>query len=210
MWKEFIMKRTQHAAAAGIVLALLCTLTGCPQEADDPEIDSALKGPWTNGSTVSYLEKKFEIQSDGTFETYLNPTALGAYAEAAGAILTAGGGADAAAATGANTAQGVVDLAQGYQIDTDWHVTGKLIRVEGDIYKMEDLKADESDKLITGPTETPPATSDAALALNGIIQNVRLTVIDNDHFKFSNAETDDPADSINMFFGGDYFRVITE
>jgi hypothetical protein len=198
------MKRTTYAAA-GIVLALTCALafTGCPHEAGDPEIDSRLEGPWTNSGT-SYLEKKFTIKSNGAFEAYLNPTALGAYAQAYAAALGSGGDA-AAAATSA--AQGVTTLAENYSIDIDWHVTGKLIRLEGDVYKMDSLKADASDKLITDPTANPPGTSDAATALAAIIQNVRITLTDNSTFIFVNAETDNPADSINMFFGGTYYKA---
>jgi acetyl-CoA acetyltransferase len=193
------MNRTKYAAA-GVVLALACALalTGCPKDAGDPGIDSKLVDKWTNGSTVSYLEKKFEIKADGFFDAYLNPTALSAY----GAALSQGQVAAAAAA------QAVVAGAAQAEIDIDWHVTGKLVRVEGDVYKMDSLKADASDRLITDPTKTPPGTSGAALALKSIIQNVRITLADGGNtFTFSNAGTDASTDPINMFFGGTYSRV---
>jgi hypothetical protein len=174
------MNRTKYAAA-GIVLALACALalTGCPKEAGDPEFDSKLVDKWTNGNSVSYLEKRLEIKADGSFTADLNPAALGA--AAAGQSVTA--------------ASSVYDT-------TSWHVTGKLIQVEGPMYKMDGLEARSTD---IEPSSGKPA-NEVLPAFWGAQVLITLTP-DGNSFVFSPAGADTLAAQIYLFFGGTYSRV---
>jgi hypothetical protein len=201
------MKRTKCAAAAGIVLALLCTLTGCPQEAGDPEIDTRLVYAWTDdGEADFYLKRTFTIEPNGDFAADLNPVALGAYADA--------GGSDNDAVAKA-TAKGAVDGIEQGQLpvdDTSWQVTGRLVLVDGTLYKMDDLKARESDQqvLLSEEGGQPTITPAKEVLPNFSGQQVNITLAD-DGSSFTmqsagNAE-DAATAQINMFFGGTYHKA---
>jgi hypothetical protein len=223
LWKEFIMitNRTKCATAAGIILALACTLalTGCPQEADDPAIDTELVAKWADGGdAASYLKREFEIKSDGSFTADLNPAALGTYAQVYaqtydGAIT---GGADPAQATATATGTATTAAGSAASESTSWKVTGKLVQVEGTTYKMDDLTARATDVQIVPsldengqPDGGEPTVTPANQVLPGFSgQNVVITLAaDGASFTFSHGGTDEIANQINLFFGGTYTKV---
>ncbi|MDR0400779.1 MAG: hypothetical protein LBH51_07525 [Treponema sp.] len=189
-----MMNRTKYAAFAGIVLIL--ALAGCSQDpkAESPKVNTALVGGWADkGDTDSYLKRELVIKSDGAFEAKLNPLALGVYANAGGA--SAGDAAKAAAKV-------AVDAEKD---DSSWHVTGKLTPLQGAIYKMDNLKARDTDIQINDNGIKMPANT----ILPGFSGEVTITLAeDGASFTFAPAPSMSGiiASMVDTFFGGDYFK----
>jgi hypothetical protein len=199
-------KQTTCLLAAGIALAAALILTGCPPEAGDPVIDAKLVHKWADGGNPdSYLKRNFEIRSDAAFTANLDPVALGAYAQAGGPSDDAATEAIAQAA-----AKFAVDQLKAASLETSWQVSGKLIHVEGDIYKMDELKARDTDVQIVPSADqsTPPSSISANLVLPNFKENVNIVLsADGNSFTLSPAGTDEIAGQIQTFFGGTYNRV---
>jgi hypothetical protein len=196
------MKRKTVFVYAGLILALVCSLVlaGCPNEPDDDEagIDERLVHSWTNDPNNAYtisndligLEKRFTINSDATFSADINVIFL---------LACKGAGVDlnnpslpmvaGIATTNFTDGAGVDQLC--------WTVTGKLTKVDDEIYTIPDL-------LARGPNGVG--------ALAGVTPSIveafrtapmRLYVVDDTHFVFESGASEPDAD-VNAFFGGNY------
>jgi hypothetical protein len=205
---KVLRKKTQFLVSAGLVLAVVCvlTLTGCPKEPEEDQIDSRLVASWTNNEAGG-MKKEFTINSDGTFTASINPTYVGAYNEAYGMAYAAAiqGGETAAHAAGlAAGAAAIAGLAADPNTSdaaTRWTVTGKLVKDEGDIYIMNNLH-EISDPPKPASIEAPEA-GDANSVLFAFNQKVKIEFTDGNTFTFESAESDDLT---NAFFGGTYVK----
>jgi hypothetical protein len=137
----------------------------------------------------------------------LDPVALGAYKQAGGPST----GSDAHAAAKAAAKAAVDTLKKGQiPIETSWRVTGTLTLVDGDIYKMDNLRARLTDVQVdlpqgVGVPKVIPANT-LLPKFSGKYVKVKLAG-DGKSFVFSHSGTDEMAQRINLFFGGTYHRA---
>jgi hypothetical protein len=173
------MKKT-FFVCAGVVLALGFSLafTGCPQ---DPEPVDRLVGTWSNGKSGG-LERKFTINSDFTFKTFLNPTCIDNGKENPGDI----------------------DPALNER-NTLWQVVGKLAIMDdvNDLYTMSDLEEKN------GVFYDPPTDTISVAGVLGMVKNARVEIKFNgdNEFTFASADTNEKIkEMVNKFFGDTYKR----
>jgi hypothetical protein len=184
------MKKKNFLGYTGIIMAVVCisVLAGCSK--DPPEPDSRLIGSWTNdhpagtytGNTLGYL-KEFTINPNFSFEAKINVVFL--------TLRLAGRSpAEATAALGGT--------------DYVWTISGNLQISEEGLYVM--TVSETVGESYADPPLLPllPPTMVQAFVGEGL--QVVLSVLGNDHFKFSSSDGNVQVES---FFGGDYYKVTT-
>ncbi|MDR0732412.1 MAG: hypothetical protein LBF63_12145 [Treponema sp.] len=192
------MKKANWLTAAGTVLAVCAlALTGCPHDSPKAQPDSRLVSTWQNGdpAELSGLYKKFTINKDFTFTAEINPTFIGAVADAkSGGAITTDKAVEAVKMTLGPSPDAVI-------ASWTWKVTGTLNIDKEGLYIMNNLK--EKNGVNVDPSNLSKGKADTAVA-GYSTEKVKITFNSDTSFTFTSA-TGNAA--VTQYFGGTYHKV---
>jgi hypothetical protein len=198
------MKRPWFFAAAGLVLACVTVLTGCPQDAG-AKPDSRLINTWENGDAgeLSGLYKYFTINEDYTFTVSINVPFIETVKKIEGTEGFTGDGGKAAAIAAAKNqiGQGAAESGvDAFIADMAWNVTGKLTIDDGEVYIMSGLE--ETSGKPVDFTKPDGAKANAIIkAFSG--QKVEIKFLNDNGTSFS-FQTAQDSSRVDEYFGGTY------